>query len=125
MAAAAVAYLADVAPDNAALNTFEPVASAWTDATTDAQMAAAAQPVIQADAVFEQALETTDWPLVAAADVRSLASSMAQIDAGLETLGSVNALNIGTWEQSFAQAWSQSGVDANEVRHDLGLPPAS
>ncbi len=123
--AAAAAYLADVGPDNVAGAKFSAVAATWTNSTTDAQAEAAAQPLLAADSVFEHQLEDTNWPGSAEADARALAGAMAQIDASLETLSAVNFLNAGTWEQGFASAEAASLVDANEVRHDLGLPPAS
>jgi hypothetical protein len=54
-----------------------------------------------------------------------LTTDVGQLNASLETLSTLNFLDEGTWLQSFTSAANALGVAADEVRHDLGLPPAS
>lgn len=118
-------YLKAVAPDNAAITTFDAQANAWSASTTDAQAEADAQPLITADKKFELRLEDTNWPASkdrTAAD--QLAADCGQLDASLESLSTVNLLNDEEWLQAFTSAANTTGVGANVLRHDLGLPPA-
>ncbi|HVD04287.1 MAG TPA: hypothetical protein VNF75_09190 [Candidatus Dormibacteraeota bacterium] len=118
LAAAGAAYLADVAPDNAAVNAFNAL-------PPNTPVATGAQPLIAADSAFETKLETTNWPLVAQADVKALTTAIGQVDSYLETAGTTGLLGQAAWNQGFASAENVSTIAANEVRHDLGLPPVS
>lgn len=123
--AAAAAYLADVAPTNVAITAFQTASSSWTTSTTDAQAEATAQPLISALSTLETKLETTDWPATAQADVKTMTTDVAALNASLETLSTLNFLDEGTWLQGYTTAAGALGVAVGEVRHDLGLPPGS
>jgi hypothetical protein len=125
VAAAGTAYLADVAPANTAVAALATQANGWTSSTTDAEAEADAQPTISAPNALETQLEGTNWPTVAKGDVETLTTDVGQLNASLETLSTLNFLDEGTWLQSFTSAANALGVAAGEVRHDLGLPPAS
>jgi hypothetical protein len=70
-------------------------------------------------------LETTDWPATAQADVKTMTTDVAALNASLETLSTLNFLDEGTWLQGYTTAAGALGVAVGEVRHDLGLPPGS
>ena len=100
-------------------------ANGWTSSTTDAEAEADAQPTISALNALETQLESTNWPTVAKTDVETLTTDVGQLNASLETLSTLNFLDEGTWMQAFTSAANVLGVAVGEVRHDLGLPPAS
>ena len=125
LAAAGTAYLADVAPANTVVAALATQADAWTSSTTDAEAEADAQPTISALNALETQLEGTNWPTVAKVDVETLTTDVGQLNASLETLSTLNFLDEGTWMQGFTSAANAVNVAAGEVRHDLGLPPAS
>ena len=122
--AAGAAYLEYVIPINAAQKAFSAKLSQWTDDTTSSQMEEDTQPYITACMEFNTKLQTTNWPSVAQADVRTLTNDIGQEVALLMTISTLNFLNVDTWLQSFANALNTVSVDVGWVRHDLGLPPA-
>jgi hypothetical protein len=125
VAAAATAYVADVAPANIAVALLAVRADAWTSSTTDAEAEADAQPTISALEALETQLEGTNWPTVAKADVETLTTDEGQLNASLETLSTLNFLDEGTWVQAYTSAANAVNVADGEVRNDLGLPPTS
>ena len=97
----------------------------WTDATTNTQAEADARPAIAALQTLQTRLEAITFPANAVADVHALIAADGSLDGDLQALASVNLLNASSWNATFERDIASVSADANLVRHDLGLPPAS
>ncbi len=123
--AAAKYYLAIVAPSNAAAATINGELGADGTTIPTATVAKQVAPVIAALGTFDTKLTTYTWPPQARADVKSLLSADAALIGALQSVSGVTSYSASTWETTVSSDQQESGVDADEVRHDLGLPPAS
>jgi hypothetical protein len=124
-AAAGSAYVADVAPANAALTTFGAKANAWTNSTTDAQAEADAQPAITALQTVNTALTDAQWPASATADVHTLIGDVGALTGDLQGLSTINLLNDSSWLATLKRDLASLSTAVALVRHDLGLPAAA
>jgi hypothetical protein len=73
---------------------------------------------------FSRELLSQRWPVKVSSDVQALARDMANFTGDVETLPSINVFGVSQWLSSFARDENLSGVSANIVRSDLGLPLA-
>ena len=124
MAAAGAAYLADVQKVDVGVNDFTK-ALRESGATTAAQAATEAAPAIAALATFQTTLTTYPWPKAVVPAITALIGASTAIEGDLKSIGSQTAKSIGAWNQQFGRDGERSHADANVVRRELGLPPAS
>jgi len=124
-AAAGSAYLADVAPANAALTTFGARAEAWTDSTTNAQAEADAQPAIAALQTLDTALTNAQWPASSTTDVHTLIGDIGAPTGDLRGLSTISLLSDSSWLATLKRDLASLSTAVALVRHDLGLPAAA
>jgi len=119
------AYLAAVAPANAAGDALTAKMQAYSDSTTGDQVSADAQP-------FEQQLTTLNAKLLAlansyppaASDLKALVSAYNPVVGDLQSASAQNAFSAASWVQQLASDLSKTKAAVAIVRADLGLPPA-
>jgi hypothetical protein len=116
-------YVAAAAKANAAAASFGTAADAWPASETGAQAEAAAGPLISAMKAFVTSLTDGAWPADATTDVHTLVSAAGAVIGDLDGLDAVTSLS--GWVQQLAHDEGSLGTDADLVRHDLGLPPAT
>jgi hypothetical protein len=116
----AAEFLALVAPLNASNSRFS---SDLNSNTTQAQAETDAQPLIVAARSFDNALLRMGLTGQAETDARALVAADSALIADLNDLGTT--VDLSTWEtQSSHDGAAQETAD-NELRADLGLPPAT
>jgi len=124
IAAAGAAYLAAVAPANAAISAFSAAAGRWTSSTTNAQAEADAQPAISALQALGTTLTNDQWPASATNDVHTLVGDDAAVVGDLQGLASVNLLDTSSFIATLKRDLSSTASAVALVRHDLDLPAA-
>lgn len=122
-ATAASAYLADVAPANAALTAFSGATSRWNSSTTNAQGEMDAQPVIAALQNLDTALTSYQWPTDAVADVHTMIGDNGALIGDLQSIANLTLVNDSGWLSTLQRDAAADHSAVNLVRHDLGLPP--
>ncbi|MGH7758769.1 MAG: hypothetical protein ACREN7_05615 [Candidatus Dormibacteria bacterium] len=116
-------FTKDEAPLRAALAAFGADASKWTNATTDSEAEADAQPLLDGLHAFDTKLEAQSWPAGAKWDIRSLVVGSGPIEGTLLALGTLGVAQASAWSQTFDSDLSGFVVSASLVRADLDLPP--
>jgi len=122
--AASAHYLAAAKKVNAAFGKFATEVGKWKEKTTDAQAAAEAKPAILALKIFDTSMIDENWPKNTVTDIHTLVSDDAAVIGDLESLATLNFLNLSNWESTFNRDSSLLSSAVTFVRHDLGLPPA-
>lgn len=117
-------YLAIVAAANAAITQVGQTVSADSPTTSFTTLGQQVAPLTAALEKLDQELTTYTWPSRARGDVRTLLSDDAQFIGALSSASGQNVLSGSSWLTTFESDATQLGTAANEVRHDLGLPPA-
>lgn len=117
-------YLAIVAPANAAVTEVNKAVSGDSPTTSFATLGQQVAPMSAALTTLDQRLTNYTWPKAARTDVRTLLSDDAQLIGVLSSASGQNSLSGSSWLTTFDSDVTQLGTAADEVRHDLGLPPA-
>jgi hypothetical protein len=119
------AYLAAVAPANAAGAALARKMQAYTDSTPGSQISAEARP-------FERQLTklngrllgiATAYPPVAA-EMKALVTAYNPVIRDLQSATAQNSVNASSWLRRLASDLTKTQTAAGTVRSDLGLPPA-
>jgi hypothetical protein len=123
---AAVRYLKDAGPVNSAANAFMAGFTKWNrdKNATMAQTESFARPYAAKVTVFYRELLGQKWSAKASRDIQALARDMANVAGDIESLSTINVFNVSAWMSTFARDENASGVSADIVRSDLGLPLA-
>jgi hypothetical protein len=124
-APAGTAYLADIAPVNAAIAAFGPKASAWSSSTTNAQAVADARPLVTALQTLKTTLTDGSWPATATTDMHMLVGNIGALIGDLQGLSTVNLLDASGFRVTVQRDGLAEKTASGLVRHDLGLPPQS
>jgi hypothetical protein len=119
------AYLAAVAPANAAGAALAGKIRAYTDSTPGSQISAEARP-------FERRLTELNGKLLAiatayppvAAGLRALVTAYNPVIRDLRSATAQNSVNASSWLRRLASDLTKTRTTAAVVRSDLGLPPA-
>ena len=119
------AYLAAVAPTNAAGAALAGKMQAYTDSTPGSQISAQARP-------FERRLTELNGKLLgiatayppAATDLKALVTAYHPVIRDLRSATAQNSVNASSWLQRLASDLSKTQAAAAMVRSDLGLPLA-
>ncbi len=122
---AAQAYLAAVAPTNAAGAALAGKMRAYTDSTPGSQISAEARP-------FERRLAELNGKLLgiatayppAAADLKALVTAYNPVIHDLRSATAQNSVNASSWLQRLASDLTKTQTAAAMVRSDLALPLA-
>ncbi len=124
-AAAAVRYLAIIAPRNAALATMDDALDALGDHPTVADLAAVTRPfaLVQDKAGVE--LSSVAWPAAAATDVRALVLANVALSNDLRAVAGLHESQLLAWVDKTDADLDTSAAIAARVRVDLGLPPSA
>jgi hypothetical protein len=122
---AADRFKKDLTPVRSALLSFGTAASGWTDATTDAQAEADAQPLLNSLYTFQTKLERQQWPGSATWDIRCLVVQAGPLEGLLLGLATVSAAGTGTWLQGLAIDLAGLVTSTSLVRADLHISAAS
>jgi hypothetical protein len=117
---AAQQYLADVAPFNAAVNTYT---ASFNSSTQYSQLPALVTPLVTALQTFDSLVLRQQWPASVKQDIKTMVAADGVYQGDLQSLESANALNISTIDASVSRDANASTEDSNIVRSDLGLPP--
>jgi hypothetical protein len=119
------AYLAAVAPTNAAGAALAGKMRAYTEATPGSQISAEARP-------FERRLTELNGKLLgiasayppAGADLKALVNAYSPVIHDLRSATAQNSVNASSWLQRLASDLNKTQTAATIVRSDLGLPLA-
>jgi hypothetical protein len=119
------AYLAAVAPTNAAAAALAGKMRAYTDSTPGSQISAEARP-------FERRLTELNGKLLgiatayppAAADLKAFVTAYNPVIHDLRSAAAQNSVNASSWLQRLASDLTKTQTAAAIVRSDLGLPLA-
>jgi hypothetical protein len=122
---AARAYLAAVAPANAAGAALAGKMRAYTDSTPGSQISAEARPVERRLTELNGKLLSiaTAYP-PAAADLKALVTAYNPVIRDLRSATAQNSVNASSWLQRLATDLTKTQTAAAIVRSDLGLPLA-
>ncbi|HXY42711.1 MAG TPA: hypothetical protein VEH29_00850 [Acidimicrobiales bacterium] len=121
---AAKTYLAAAGKVDQALRAFNDTVDSWSPTETGREAEPSAQPVITALRAFTSTLAGYAWPAGDLNDVLTLMSATGTLIGDLQGLAYVNAIKASQWPSQFSLDTQAVSVDANFLRHDLGLPPA-
>jgi hypothetical protein len=118
------AYLAAVAPVNAANQEFAAKAATWTSTTTnDAAQADAAAILAAFKAVHEQLLDIASRYPPAANALAASDAAVVKLIADLEDLSKLDSIGVSPWLDRYVKDLQQLSAAATAVREVLGLPP--
>jgi hypothetical protein len=119
------AYLAAVAPTNAAGAALAGKMRAYTDSTPGSQISAEARPLERRLTELNGKLLgiATAYP-PAAADLKALATAYNPVIHDLRSASAQNSVNGSSWLQRLASDLTKTQTAAAIVRSDLGLSPA-
>lgn len=120
--AAGKQFLADIAPYNAADDTFSAKSKSVTQYS---QLASLVAPVVASLQSFDAVALRQQWPAGVKQDIKTMVTADGAYEGDLSALGNADAANISSVEASVTKDGNTSAADSNIVRSDLGLPPPS
>jgi hypothetical protein len=119
-------YLADVAPFTVARTAFQAEYAAWyTSHGSPSSTAHFAAPFVTASHTFEKKLLSQGWPSRALPAAHALAGQVSVVANDVARLASLSSLTIAVGEATLERDSTVSSADADKLRADLGLPPAT
>jgi hypothetical protein len=116
-------YLKDVAPANAALESFKAEISAWTNATPNALGERQAAAVLSALDTLQKNLLSQRWPHSIEGGVQFIVrEDIASLEEDMNSVTANSSLGNGALQSTFRADTQTIDSDAFYVRRDLGLP---
>jgi len=119
-------YLSDVAPFATARTGYETAFAQWHENRgAPSGTASFVDPFVAACRILDRKLKSQRWPSSARSDVRALEASVSVVAQDVLRLPSIDARTASAWGIALERDSAASTADANRVRSDLGLPPAT
>jgi hypothetical protein len=119
-------YLSDVAPFAIARTGYETAFAEWhASRGVPSETATFVDPFVAACRILDRKLKSQRWPSIARSDVRALEASVSVVALDVSKLPSIDAHTASAWGIALERDSTASTADANRVRSDLGLPPAT
>jgi hypothetical protein len=119
-------YLNDVAPFATARTSYGTAFAQWHENRgAPSETASFVDPFVAACRILDRKLKSQRWPSIARSDVRALVASVSVVAQDVSRLPSIDTRTASAWGIDLERDSAASTADANRVRSDLGLPPAT
>jgi hypothetical protein len=119
-------YLNDVTPFATARTSYGTSFAQWHENRgAPSETASFVDPFAAACRILDRKLKSQRWPSIARSDVRALVASVSVVAQDVSRLPSIDTRTASAWGIALERDSAASTADANRVRSDLGLPPAT